>query len=68
MDLSLIKNLIKELVPDTGDMTKEGSFVFSLVISLTFFGVFIWITGDVWAGISLSVILEIILLYVLHVT
>jgi hypothetical protein len=67
MDLSGITTFLRSLLPDIGDMTREGAFILSIVISLTFFGVFIWVTGDIWSGLILCFGLEMILLYVFHV-
>jgi len=65
----LLAGLLSELrnIFSLGDMTKEGRFIASLAVSMGMFVAFIAITGDLYAGLGLALIFEIILLFVFNV-
>lgn len=49
------------------DMAWEWRLVYSLIVSMSTMFVFIAITGDLWAGLGLGFIFEIILLFIFNV-
>jgi hypothetical protein len=65
----ILSDILAELrnIFSLGEMTTEGRFLYSLIVSLGTFVLFIAITGDLYSGLGFALIIEIILLYVFNV-